>query len=140
MLLLTVKHFCNPSLTLSVQPHLGCLVEHTHNDGTPSSWTVYSLFLLACDTVWTTLIVGKKGGRENREVLPHKIFFPTFAVLFRIKIFGVSDPDFWKIFWIRSRIGYHFCSSRIRIIQNATLGTLLFFHVLIFSCENFLIT
>ena len=51
------------------------------------------------------------------------------AELFRIRIFGVPDPDFWRIFWIRSRIGYHFCSSRIRsrIIQNATPGKLFIF-------------
>jgi len=36
--LFTVKPFCNLSLPLSVQPHLGCyvvphcLVEHTHNE------------------------------------------------------------------------------------------------------------
>jgi len=39
VLLLTVKRFCNLSLPLSVQAHLGvatCLVEHTHNGGTPS--------------------------------------------------------------------------------------------------------
>jgi len=41
--------------------------------------------------------------------------------------FRSPNPDFWRIFWIRSRIGYHFCSSRIRIIQNATLGTLFIF-------------
>jgi len=41
VLLFTVKPFCNLSLPLSVQPIWGprCLVEHTHNDGTPS-WSV----------------------------------------------------------------------------------------------------
>jgi len=43
VLLFTVKPFCNLYLPLSVQPHLGCysmcLVEHTHNGGTPS-WSV----------------------------------------------------------------------------------------------------
>ena len=49
----------------------------------------------------------------------------------------VPDPDFWRIFWIRTRIGYHFCSSRIRIIQNATLGTLYIFSRFDFFLQNF---
>ena len=58
----------------------------------------------------------------------------------------VPDPDFRSlgsgfldIFWIRSRIGYHFCSSRIRIriIQNATLGTLFIFSRSDFFLQNF---
>ena len=42
------------------------------------------------------------------------------AVLFRIRIFGVQSGRIMRFVWIRSRIGYHFCSSRIRIriIQN----------------------
>ena len=39
-------------------------------------------------------------------------------VLFRIRIFGVRSCGTMRYFWIRNRIGYHFCSSRIRIIQN----------------------
>jgi len=58
----------------------------------------------------------------------------------------VPDPDFWilirkiyEIFWIRSRIGYHFCSSRIRIIQNG-LNIFQFFCVCFFSAKILLIT
>ena len=42
------------------------------------------------------------------------------TVLFRIRIFGVWSGRFMRFFRIRSRIGFHFCSSRIRIwiIQN----------------------
>jgi len=40
------------------------------------------------------------------------------SVLFRIPIFGVRSGRIMRFFWIRSRIEYHFCSSRIRIIQN----------------------
>jgi len=42
------------------------------------------------------------------------------AVLFRIRIFGVRSGIIVRFFWIRSRIAFHFCSSRIRIriIQN----------------------
>ena len=41
VLLFTVKPFCNLSLPLSTNPFGGamCLVEHTHNGGTPS-WSV----------------------------------------------------------------------------------------------------
>ena len=60
-------------------------------------------------------------------------------VLFRIRIFEIRSGRIMRFFWIRSRIGFHFCSSRIRIriIQNG-LNTFKFFCVLFFSCENFI--
>jgi len=51
-------------------------------------------------------------------------FFPIItvarfrSVFFRNRIFGVRSGGIMRFFWIRSRIGYHFCSSPIRIIQN----------------------
>jgi len=58
-------------------------------------------------------------------VFPHKNFksnFPTFGVFQRQRCSGSgfleSNPEIMRSFWIRRWIGYHFCSSRIRIIQN----------------------
>ena len=64
---------------------------------------------------------------------------PWLPVLFRIRIFGFRSGRFMRFFWIRSRIGYHFCSSRIRIriIQNG-LNTFYFFVFCFFFCENFI--
>jgi len=36
----------------------------------------------------------------------------------RNRIFGVRSGRIMRFFCIRRRIGYHFCSSRIRVIQN----------------------
>jgi len=59
------------------------------------------------------------------------------VLLFQIRFFGVPDPYFWRNFWIQNRIGYHFCLSRIRIIQNATLGILFIFSRFDFFLQNF---
>jgi len=48
------------------------------------------------------------------------------AVLFPIRIFGVRSGRIMRYCWNRRRIGLHFCSSRIRIIQNV-LNTFYFF-------------
>jgi len=89
-----------------------------------------------------TLIGGPAGRAGWMAVFPNEkreLSAGCTAVLFRIRIFGVSDPDFWRIFWIRCRIGYHFCSSRIRIriIQNATLGKLFIFSRFDFFLQKF---
>ena len=80
-------------------------------------------------------------GKHNRTLTPEvsmdRIRMGYPAVLFRIRIFGVRSRRFVRFFWIRSRIGYHFCSSRNRIIQNG-LNTFKFFCVLFFFCENFI--
>ena len=60
-------------------------------------------------------------------------------MLSRIWIFGVRSGRFMRFFWTRSRIGYHFYSSRIRIIQNR-LNTFYFFAFCFFSAKILFIT
>ena len=102
----------------------GCLATALHTAQTrPMRW-------------WWSMLAGADTHRSLRLFVVSRegsgvgiLNINQMPVLFRIRIFGVSDPDFWIIFWIRSRIEYQFCSSRIRsrIIQNAAPGTLFVF-------------
>ena len=70
-----------------------------------------------------TLIVGKKGRRKIGKCFPTKFsslrLASTYTSVVPDPVFGFRSGGIMRFFWIRSRIGFHFCSSRIQIIQNA---------------------
>ena len=80
--------------------------------------------------------------RLGATVLNQNLNLHPRAVLSRIRIFGVSDPDFWRIFGPGAGLDIIFAEagSGYGLSKTLRLEHFLFFHVLIFSCKIFLIT